>query len=279
MKTLDETPAAQRQGDYFLLRAQILDAMNKPEEAGEALSHGLNASPARADLYFQGATFLMKHKQYHRALHFLERATQVHPDSPELLLTETMAYDMVQQYDDSARLLAQIESRWPEWSLVYEIHGISLETRLRSSQAQPLLERAIRLGARDANVYYYLASAISHAHPDDLDSTQEAIKKALELNPDDAFIQSLAGKIHYERKEYPAALENLNAALRLWPDMIEAHQSLAGVYKAMGDKEKSIAELKDILRIKQENPTADQTPPLPASNLLFTVQAPARPPG
>jgi len=279
LRVLDATEAAQRNGDYFLLRAQMLDALNKPEEAAQALNHGFDAAPTRADLYFEGAMFLIKHKQYQRALHFLEQATRLHPDSPELLLTEAIAYGVVQQYEDSTRLLAQIESRWPEWSLPYEIHGISLETRVRSTQAQPLLETAISLGAHDANVYYYLASAISHARPDDLEGAQQSIQKALKLNPGDAFIQSLAGKIHYERKEYPAALENLNAALRLWPDMIEAHQSLAGVYRAMGEKEKSIAELKDILRIKQENPTADQAPPLPAADLLFTVQPPARPPG
>jgi len=60
--------------------------------------------------------------------------------------------------------------------------------------------------------------------------------------------------------------------------MVEAHQTLAGVYKALGEKDKSIAEMKDILRIKQENPTADQTPPLPMDQLLFSVQAPAHSP-
>jgi len=185
---------------------------------------------------------------------------------------------MVQQYDDSLRLLAQIESRWPEWSLPYEIQGISLETRLRSDQARPPLETAIALGAHDPNVYYYLASAISHDRPDDIDSTQKAIRKAVELNPNDAYIQALAGKIAYQRKEYHAALEHLNAALRLWPDMVEAHQNLAAVYRAMGEREKSGAELKEIVRIKQENPTADQTPPFPMEGLLFTVRPPARSP-
>ncbi len=46
----------------------------------------------------------------------------------------------------------------------------------------------------------------------------------------------------------------------------------------MGDKEKSIAELKEIVRIKQANPTADQMPPFPAENLLFAVSLPAGPP-
>lgn len=278
LKVLEATPADQRKGDYYLLRAQILDAMKKPEAAAEALNRGFDAAPTRSDLYFEASLFLIKHKQYRRAIQLLQKASAALPDAPELQLTLAMAYDMAQQYDDSGRLLSQIESRWPEWSLPYELHGISLETRTRSAQARPLLETAISLGARDPNVYYYLASAITHDRPDDLEGAQKAIQVALELNPEDVYIQSLAGKIAYSRKDYKAAQEHLQTALRLWPDMVEARQTLSAVYKAMGDKEKSIAELKEIVRIKQANPTADQAPPLPTENLLFSVSPPTRPP-
>jgi tetratricopeptide (TPR) repeat protein len=140
-----------------------------------------------------------------------------------------------------------------------------------------LLETAISLGARDATVYYYLASALSHARPDDVGATEKAIQKAVELNPDDAFIRSLAGKTAYQLKDYPAALAHLNAAVRLWPEMIEAHQNLAAVYRAQGDREKAAAELQEVVRIKQANPTADQTPPFPMENLMFSVRPPAHP--
>ena len=143
---------------------------------------------------------------------------------------------------------------------------------MRSEQARRLLETAISLGANDPNVYYYLASSISHDRPDELEAAHKAIQKAVELNPNDAYIQSLAGRIAYQRKDYHAALEHLNTALRLWPDMVEAHQNLAAVYRAEGDREKSGAELKEIVRIKQANPTADQTPPLPMEGLLFSVR-------
>ncbi|MGA2606995.1 MAG: tetratricopeptide repeat protein [Terriglobia bacterium] len=275
LKVLDETPLQQRKGDYFLLRAQILDTMQMPEAAAEALNRGFDAAPTRADLYFEAALFLIKHKQYHRAIRLLDQASRALPDAPELQLTEAMAYEMVQQNEDSLRILTQLESRWPEWSLPYELQGISLETRVRSAQAKPLLETAISLGASDPNVYYYLASAITHDRPDDIEAAYKAIQKAVELNPNDVYIQSLAGKIAYQRKEYQAALEHLSAALRLWPDMVEARQTLAGVYRATGEKEKSIAELKEILRIKQENRTADQTPPFPMDSLLFSVRPPA----
>ena len=277
LRVLDATPVDQRQGDYFLLRAQILDAMHKPEEAAQALNRGFAASPTRVDLYFQAALFLFKHSQYRRAIRLLEQATQVVPESPELQLILAMAYEMVRQHEDCLRVLARIESRWPEWAPPYMVHGITLAIRLRSKEAKPVLENAIALGADNGVTNYYLALAIVNSTPEKLEQAEEAISKALQMSPDDFYVQSLAGKIDYLKKDYPAALEHLNAALRLWPDMVEAHQTLAGVYRALGEKEKSIAELKTVLRIKQKDPTADQMPPLPVSDMLFTVRPPMRP--
>jgi len=188
-----------------------------------------------------------------------------------------MAYEMIRQHDDTLRILAQIQSRWPEWSLPYLVQGITLAIRLRSEEAKPVLENAIALGADNGISYYYLALAIVNGSRENVEEAQSAISQALRLTPDDVYVQSLAGTIDYLRKDYPSALAHLNAALRLWPEMAEAHQTLAGVYKAMGEKEKSVAELKEILRIKQENPTADQTPPFPMEGLMFSVRPPAHP--
>jgi tetratricopeptide (TPR) repeat protein len=275
---LDETSPEQRNGDYFLLRAQILDAMNKPQEAAEALNRGFATAPTRPDLYYQATLFLIKHEQYKRAIGLLELANKTIPDVPELELLQAMAYELVRDHDNTMRVLARIESRWPEWSMPYMIQGITLAIRLRSAEAEPVLKNAIALGADNGISNYYLALVIVNSNPERVEEAQQAISKALQLTPDDVYVQSLAGKIDYLRKDYPAAVEHLNAALRLWPEMTEAHETLAGVYRAMGDKEKSVAELKEILRVKEANPTADQTPPFPMEKLLFSVQAPAHPP-
>jgi tetratricopeptide (TPR) repeat protein len=277
LKVLDRTPPDQRKGDYFLLRAQILDSMNKYEEAVDALNRGFASAPTRADLYFQAAVFLFKHEQYKQAIRFLEQANQTISDVPELQLLQAMAYEMVRFHDDALRVLTRIESRWPEWALPYMVQGITLAIRLRSAEAKPVLEKAIALGADNGITNYYLALVIMNSTPENVEDAHDAIAKALQMTPDDVYVQSLAGKIDFLRKDYPSALNHLNAALRLWPEMREAHETLAGVYRAMGDKEKSIAELKEIVRIKQENPTADQTPPFPARDLLFTVRRPSPP--
>jgi len=277
LKLLDQTPPEQRKGDYFLLRAQVLDALNKYDEAVNALNQGFTTAPTRPDLYFQGALFLIKHEQYKQAIRFLEQANKAIPDSPELQLLEAMAYELVRDHDNTLRVLDGIESRWPEWSLPYMVQGITLAIRLRSQEAKPVLENAITLGADNGISNYYLALVIVNSTPEKVDEAYSAISKALKMTPDDVYVQSLAGKIDYLRKDYPSALNHLNAALRLWPEMSEAHQTLAGVYRAMGEKEKSVAELQEILRIKRANPTADQTPPFPMEKLLFSVGTPAHP--
>ncbi len=275
---LDKIPAQNRQGDYFLLRAQMLDTVGKFDEAVESLNRGFHSAPTRPDLYFQAALFLIKHRRYRETLDLMRQATQVLPDAPELLLTEAIAFELLQQPDEAQAVLSRIEGRWPEWSQPYLVNGIVLEIRLKSAEAKPLLETAIARGGQDSVAYYYLASAIMHATPEDTNGAQRAIEQAVRLNPGDAYIRSLAGKIAYARKDYPGALEHLNAAVRLWPEMVEARQTLSATYRAMGDKEKSIAELKEIVRIKQEIRTPDQAPPSPVNNILFAVRPPVRPP-
>lgn len=274
LAVLDKTPADQRHGDYFLLRAQILDAMGKLEEATADLNRGFAAAPTRSDLYFQAALFLIKHQQYHKAVYLLEQANHVVPDTPDLRLTEAIAYELLQQPENAQKLLTQIESHWPEWGEPYLINGIMLETRFKSSQAKPLLETAISLGERDATAFYYLALATTHASPDDVTDAQKAIDEALKLNPKDPYVRELAGRIAYTRKDYQASLEQLTAALHLWPEMIEAHQALSATYRAMGDRDKAAAELKEVLRIKQETRSAEQSPPSPVRDLLFGVRPP-----
>jgi len=271
---LDKVPAVQRRGDYFLLRAQMLDAQGKLEEARESLDQGIRAAPTRPDLYFQAALFLIKHAQLQPAVDLLQQALQVIPDEPKLLLAEAIAYGLMDWPVETRKVLNKIESRWPEWSQPYLIDGVILSGHAKFSEAKPLLETAVALGFNDATAYYNLALADDHITPPDEVGARRAVEAALRLSPADAYIQSLAGKIAYEGKDYQTALEHLNAAVRIQPDLAEAHEWLGSTYRALGETEKATAELQEVARIEQQAHTPDQgTFPSPAS-LLFLVRAP-----
>lgn len=274
LSELDKTPAADRSGDFYLLRAEILDSLGKIEEAASALNRGIQAAPTRPSLYYQATGFLLKHKLYHEAEALLDQVARVLPDERELLLAQVVTLELLRREVDSQKLLAKIQGRWPEWDRPYLLNGILLEIQLKSAEARQAIETAIALGANTPEAYYYEALAITHAAPNDLDSAQNAITHALSLKSKDPYIFLLAGKISLARREYPAAIERLLEATRIQPTLIPAHYALRDAYKALGDEQKSEAELDAIKHIAKETAGSDQSP-FSMEDFLFTV----RPPG
>jgi tetratricopeptide (TPR) repeat protein len=271
---LDTTPEEDRKGDYYLLRAQLLDSLGKMPEAAEALNRGMQAAPTRASLYFQGASFLLKYGLRKEALALLDQASRMVPDEPELLLAQWVTLGLLSRVDDARKLLANIQARWPEWDRPYLLNGILLEMQLKSAEARQALETAIALGANTPEVYYYQALAITHLNPEDVEGAENAIARAMALTAKDPYVYLLAGKISLARKDYATAIRRLLVAIQLQPRLIPAHYALRTAYKALGDEQKSAAELEEIKRIGAENAASDKSP-FSVEDFLFTVRPPS----
>jgi len=262
------------EGDYYLLRAQVLDGMGKTKEAVDNLNRGFRASPTRADLYFQAALFLIKHELCQQALDLIDEARRLIPESPQLLVAKAIVYEVSQRSDWAEQVLEGIQTQWPYWSPPYLLRGVILESHFKSAKARFQLESALALGGDDATAYYYLALAHIHTAPQNIPAAEIAVHQALRMDPNNAHARSLAGKIALMQKQYDIALDYLASAIQLEPDFVDAHEALSGLYRAAGEKEKSIAELKEVLRIKQKKAGASQSPAT-ISNLLFAVRPPA----
>jgi hypothetical protein len=66
------------------------------------------------------------------------------------------------------------------------------------------------------------------------------------------------------------ALEQLEAAVRYKSELVEGHYALSATYRALGDMEKSAAELGKAQQLEQENPSADSNT-TSVRNLLLSV--------
>jgi tetratricopeptide (TPR) repeat protein len=281
---LDQMPADERAGDYFILRAQILDSMGKTREAVDSLNRGIGAAPRRADMYFEAAAFLIQHGQFKQAAALLEDAIRLIPDAPNLWLARAIALELPVAHgrsrDDEVRseeamkVLAQIESRWPAWDLPYLVNGMILQDELKSKQAKQVLDLAIALGCREADAYYYEALAITNTTPVNLPEAEKAISEAVTLNPEDAASRALAGQILLDEGNYQAAVEQLLAAVRVQPTLYLAHSLLRTAYLKMGESDKVAEESNQMMRLTKGSSESDQATSS-MERLLFTV----RPPG
>jgi tetratricopeptide (TPR) repeat protein len=237
LRQLDRVPEAERGGDFYLARAQMMDAAGRSQDAAAALEQALRAAPKRADLYWQAAALLTKNGRAAEASRLLDRAG---PDR-EIVLAKATTMELAGRTQEAGRLLNQVQNRWPEWPAGWVAQGIVLESRGRFEEARQTLETAFALGAHSAEAWYALADCSLRSVPKRIDAAEAAIRRALELAPDDPWVQSLAGRVLLEKGQYAAAVERLREAVQLRPGLIPALESLAEAYGALGRKKEELA--------------------------------------
>ena len=256
LRLMDRIPESERSGDYYMARAQMLDASGSFEDAASALRQALGAAPKRPDLYRQAIRFLVRKGRAAEALKSIDEAARILPENREILLMKATTLEFAGQTGDARSLLNELQNRWPEWSAVWMAHGIILDTHRHYEEARRAMETAVALGARGPVTYYFLAESTLRSGAAGKDAAETAIRQALGLSPDDPWIQALAGRIALERGEYQLAVERLRAAIRLRPHFVEAHNGLAQAYGALGRKQEAAVELEHIRKVRQGSSNA-----------------------
>jgi tetratricopeptide (TPR) repeat protein len=229
----------------------MLDASGKSDEAAAALEEALRAAPKRADLYWNTAAFLSVHGKTAEALRLLDQATRDLPDVREIPLAKAIALEMSGQTAGAGDLLKEVRSRWPEWPAGWVARGILLENHGSFEEARQAMETAVSLGARSAPAYYYLADSALRCTPKRIDDAAGAAAQALKLAPLEPWIQDLAGRVAFAKGDYAAAVQRLREAIRLSPNLAQAHNALAQTYSAMGRKQEAQAEAEQFKKVQK----------------------------
>jgi tetratricopeptide (TPR) repeat protein len=147
LEVLDRTSEASQSGDYWLLKAKILDAAGQAAEAEDVLQRGLRLSISRPRIAREAALLLARHGRFAQAIDLLERAQGGDPD---VLLAKAIVLALMDHRPAAEQSLKQIELQWPEWDRPYLAHGLLLERDGRMEEAKQEFRIASALGAEDA---------------------------------------------------------------------------------------------------------------------------------
>ena len=256
---MDRIPDSQRTADYFLARAGMLDGVGRSDEAISALDKGLQGTPTRPDLYQQAAFLLIKTNRTDEAKQLLDKAARLLPENPELLLLQASTLELEKRTSEAENLLKIIENRWPDWSKVWIAHGIILDAHKQYEGSRSMLETGLALGGQIPAAYFCLADATLHSSAPHVKDAEVAIAHALALQPQDPEIRALAGRIAFEKHEYTAAIDDLQEAVRLRPDLITARVDLAQTYAKLGRAKESEQEMGQVAMIRR-NPSSGVAP-------------------
>jgi tetratricopeptide (TPR) repeat protein len=150
LKLLDDMANIEPSGDRLLLRAKILDAMGRREEADRALAETLQQSISQPQLAVEAIRLLLRHGQNERALELTGNALQSASADPDLLLMKAVALRAANRPADSLRSAKQLEQRWPEWDQPYLLEAYLLGDKARLDEARQKAQIAVALGAEKA---------------------------------------------------------------------------------------------------------------------------------
>jgi len=145
LAALEQIPDGDRSGDYWLLKASLLDSAGRGTEAEQILRRGLSAPISRPAIVQQAALLLLRQKRDDLALDLLNKGSG---SDPELRLLRAIVLGRTDQSLAAEKALKEIESEWPEWDRPYLAHGLLLE-RSQPLEAGRKLRTTIALGSQD----------------------------------------------------------------------------------------------------------------------------------
>lgn len=205
-------------------RAELLAQQGRMDEARLVLSQIKTTTPdqsRRKALVL--AQWLREHKQHAAAHEVIQQALTEQPDSQELLTELSLIAEKLQRYDEMETVLRGLMKSYPQDPHAYNALGYSLADRkLRLQEARQL------------------------------------IAKAVELAPEDPYIQDSLGWVEFRLGHTQEALRILQAAYKAKPDAeIAAH--LGEVLWSLGRQQEAGTLWREGLLLKPDNETLVET--------------------
>jgi len=223
-KLLAAVDSPERALSVQVRRAQLLARQGRLEEGRQAIRSVPERSPddARLKLLAEGQ-LLRDHQQAQQAYDLLGEELKKHPDEESLLYDAAISAERAGHLDVMEELLRRLITLKPEAAHAYNALGYSMADRgVRLPEARTLIE------------------------------------KAVQLSPDDAYIQDSLGWVHFRMGNVREARKILEAAYKKRPDAeIAAH--LGEVLWTLGEREPARKLWREGLRLDADNETLQKT--------------------
>jgi tetratricopeptide (TPR) repeat protein len=250
--------------------------------------------PDRTYPKYDLAVVLMRTKQYDAALNLLEPVLEKDASDPEVVSVASDAYEQTgntgkavalarqaivldpsnvgyytafaqlclthESYDIGITMLNAGISRVPPNASLFLARGLLYAQLAQVEKAEADFKKAEELDSGQSLSAY--ATDLAELESNHEDVALEKIRAQLKTHPDSSLLHYILAKILDTRgdggdnKASNEALQSALDAVRLKPDMVEAHDLLAGIYARTGQNEKAIEQSRLSLHYQADDQTA-----------------------
>jgi len=237
-------------------RKLLAAAYEAREEFAKAVPHleaAIQTGGGEAEEYQALCELLLRSQLYERAIQLSDRCVKLFPDQAMFYVNAALAQRSLQRWEkaiqsfrEAATLAEAGQSELINHRFYFQ-YGLTLERGGQPDEAGRMFEKSITLTPKDsledaANTMNYLGYMWLELDRH-LDKAGELIRKANDLQPDNAAYVDSLGWWHFKKGDHPNALKELQRAFALikepQPDDAEIIEHIAQVYLKMDDRAKA----------------------------------------
>jgi tetratricopeptide (TPR) repeat protein len=227
---LKETPDSDRV--RFSLGAVYLEL----QEEDKALSHLIQVpyySSYYTDSVVQCVQILKRQKKLTEAQKLLTQALEKKEEEVQFAILYAMILNEQRLYEENQKFLSQMLKVFPQSTVLLFLNGMNSDFLQDKAQALSWMEKVLDQDPEHALALNYIAYSYAEEKKE-LDMAMDLAQRALQKDPDNAYIYDTIGWIYYQKGQYQKALPWLEKAFNgaYQEGVIIAH--LADVYVKLG---------------------------------------------
>ena len=225
-----------------LLRTEArATAAADPEKALSRLIEARKIAPEDPDVLYDFGMVAIRMSLFKDAVDAFRGALAVRADDPATLYGFGRAQMGLTQYQDARETFSKYLSLKPNDASAHYAAGLTLAALQLPADAQKEFAESIRLQPVQTESYFQLA--LLQLDAKELEGAAENLNRVLSRDGHHAGALGAMGRLEFERKNYPKALEYLQQSIAAQSQQRQAHYYLGLTYARLGQKEQSSKEL------------------------------------
>jgi tetratricopeptide (TPR) repeat protein len=255
------------------------------EKAGDFMAavteyeRAAHMEPSEKNIFDWGSELLL-HQTLEPAVAVFRSGAERYPQSVRMQIGLGIALYSQRQYDDAVKVLARATDLAPLDPFPYVFLGrVYNVSTAQADEVVKRLQRFVELQPANAQAHYYYALALWKGKRDqeqsaNLDEVESHLEKATALDSSFADAHLQLGILYAGQRKYAEAMDQYRDAIRLQPNLADAHYRLGQALVRAGDKAQAQAEFEVYDRLHKQEVAENEKERAEIKQFIYNAKGP-----
>lgn len=182
----------------------------------------------------------------------LAEGISLRPDAPELVIALAAFHDRQDQLPEAIRVLTKGSATFKQNEKILFMLGHFLDRTGDFEAGVDKMKQVLKANPNNEHALNHIGYTYAE-HNINLEQAESYLKQAVQIAPENGFIQDSLGWTYYRMGKYKLATELIERANKLSPGQPVILEHLADLYQKLGKREQALEIYQRIMRMSAEN--------------------------